>query len=176
MISSPRSSLLHVPRRSSLLWAGTPLTIQWVLSNLQTSRPTRGISFYSIVSRHRPHLSGYNLTSHPDPVTEGNHTAIQSTFSSPCIPAHITNQTINGFDSGFRNTDNGTAITTLTFTVTDPNTTVWFYDANTCAQGGVGGININESSTETLDGFQARFHFISFRKLSADARRFFCLA
>ncbi|KJA28915.1 hypothetical protein HYPSUDRAFT_155068 [Hypholoma sublateritium FD-334 SS-4] len=86
--------------------------------------------------------------------TEGNHTATQSTFSSPCIPAHITNQTINGFDSGFRDTDNGTAITTLTFTVTDPNTTVWFYDANTCSQGGVGGININESSTETLDGFQ----------------------
>ncbi|KAF9485984.1 hypothetical protein BDN70DRAFT_367237 [Pholiota conissans] len=85
--------------------------------------------------------------------TMGNHTATQSTFASPCIPAHDTDVTINGFDSGFRDTVNGTAITTLRFTVTD-NSTVWFFDWNTCAQGGVGGININESSFETLDGFQ----------------------
>ncbi|KAF8176534.1 hypothetical protein BJ912DRAFT_930640 [Pholiota molesta] len=83
-----------------------------------------------------------------------NHTATQSTFAGPCIPAHDTDQTINGFDSGFRDTDNGTAITQLRFTVTDPNNTIWFFDWNTCAQGGVGGMNVNESSFETLDGFQ----------------------
>ncbi|KAJ3505974.1 hypothetical protein NLJ89_g7131 [Agrocybe chaxingu] len=97
--------------------------------------------------------------SHPNPypfnaVTRGNHTATQSTFASPCIPAHITNETINGFDSSFRNAGNGTAITELPVVITDPNTTIWFFDASTCALGGVGGININQSSWETLDGFQ----------------------
>ncbi|CAA7260537.1 unnamed protein product [Cyclocybe aegerita] len=86
--------------------------------------------------------------------TRGNHTATQSTFASPCIPAHITNETINGFDSSFRDAGNGTAITELPITITDPNTTIWFFDASTCALGGVGGININQSSWETLDGFQ----------------------
>ncbi|KAI0669605.1 hypothetical protein C8Q78DRAFT_188429 [Trametes maxima] len=85
--------------------------------------------------------------------TQGNHSAIQSTFASPCIPAHDTNATINGFDSGPRDTVNGTAITNLPVTVSS-NDTIWFYDAATCAAGGVGGINVNESSTETLDGFR----------------------
>ncbi|KAI0359553.1 hypothetical protein OH77DRAFT_1420075 [Trametes cingulata] len=85
--------------------------------------------------------------------TSGNHSAIQSTFASPCIPAHETNITINGFNSGFRDTVNGTAITNLQVTITT-NDTIWFYDAATCAEGGVGGINVNESSTETLDGFR----------------------
>ncbi|KAF9012532.1 hypothetical protein BDQ17DRAFT_1387225 [Cyathus striatus] len=70
-------------------------------------------------------------------ITNGNHTATQSTFASPCIPAHDTNETINSFDSTFDNT-----------------TTIWFYDVNTCAEGGVGAININTSSLQTLDGFQ----------------------
>ena len=83
----------------------------------------------------------------------GNHTAIQSTFASPCIPAHDTNATINGFNSGFRDTVNGTAITNLPVQITD-NSTIWFFDFNTCAEGGVGGININETSTETIDGFR----------------------
>ncbi|KAI8978316.1 hypothetical protein BD414DRAFT_554099 [Trametes punicea] len=86
-------------------------------------------------------------------VTQGNHSAIQSTFASPCIPAHDTNITINGFNSGFRPTNNGTAITNLPVTIST-NDTIWFYDAATCAEGGVGGININDSSTETLEGFQ----------------------
>ena len=77
----------------------------------------------------------------------------QSTFASPCIPAHDTNITINGFDSGFRDTVNGTAITNLVVPITD-NSTIWFFDVNTCARGGVGGINVNDSSTETLDGFR----------------------
>ncbi|KAF8806559.1 hypothetical protein BYT27DRAFT_6630874 [Phlegmacium glaucopus] len=86
--------------------------------------------------------------------TEGNHTVTQSTFSSPCTPAHITDSSVNGFDSSFRNANNGTSVTNLPVTITDSNTTIWFYDVNTCALGGVGGININESSTETLDGFK----------------------
>ncbi|CAL1711583.1 unnamed protein product [Somion occarium] len=87
--------------------------------------------------------------------TEGNHTATQSTFSSPCIPASLTDSTINGFNSGFRDTVNGTAITIQSVPITPDlvNTTIWFFDFHTCAQGGVGGININDSSTETLDGF-----------------------
>ncbi|RDB25486.1 hypothetical protein Hypma_007603 [Hypsizygus marmoreus] len=86
--------------------------------------------------------------------TQGNHTVTQSTFASPCIPAHETNVTINGFDSSFRNAGAGTAITNLEYTVTDSSTTVWFYDSNTCARGGVGAININGSSSETIDGFR----------------------
>lgn len=61
---------------------------------------------------------------------------------------------MNGFDSSFRNAGNGTAITNLPVTVTDPNTTIWFFDYNTCGLGGVGGINVNESSYQTLAGFQ----------------------
>ena len=64
----------------------------------------------------------------------------QSTFASPCIPAHDTNITINGFDSGFRDTVNGMAITNLVVPITD-NGTTWFFDVNTCqrARGGVEG-------------------------------------
>ena len=83
----------------------------------------------------------------------GNHTATQSEFASPCIPAHDTNITVNGFDSGFRDTVNGTAITTLEVPVTS-NDTIRFYDVNTCALGGVGGSNVNESSLQTLAGFR----------------------
>ncbi|CCM03922.1 uncharacterized protein FIBRA_06073 [Fibroporia radiculosa] len=88
--------------------------------------------------------------------TDGNHTAIQSTFSEPCIPAHQTNITINGFDSGFRDAGNGTAITILSVPILaeNVNTTMWFFDWNTCAEGGVGVINANDSSTETLAGFE----------------------
>ena len=95
----------------------------------------------------------------PISVTLGNHTATQSTFSSPCIPAHNTNVTVNGFNSGFRNAGNGQAITNLPVIVDNPNATIWFFDYNTCAQGGVGGININDSSLETLQGFQVGFIF-----------------
>lgn len=86
--------------------------------------------------------------------TQGNHTVTQSSFASPCIPIHETDGTANGFDSSFRDAGNGTAITNLPVTVTDPNMTIWFFDYNTCALGGVGGINVNESSYQTLQGFQ----------------------
>ena len=68
---------------------------------------------------------------------------------------------MNGFNSGFRDAGNGTAITNLPVTISD-NSTIWFYDANTCAQGGVGGINVNESSTVTLDGFRMHVLLCSF--------------
>ncbi|KAF9810440.1 hypothetical protein IEO21_06938 [Rhodonia placenta] len=88
--------------------------------------------------------------------TLGNHTAIQSTFAGPCIPAHESNITINGFDSGFRDAGNGTAITILSVPILpqNVNTTMWFYDYNTCGEGGVGVINANDSSTQTLEGFE----------------------
>ncbi|KAI0002221.1 hypothetical protein BJV74DRAFT_817898 [Russula compacta] len=87
--------------------------------------------------------------------TSGNHTATQSTFSSPCIPAHETNITINGFDSGFRHTQPGTtgSILSVPIIIQNENDTFWFYDYNTCGDGGVGVINNNESSSETLAGF-----------------------
>ena len=104
----------------------------------------------------------------------GNHTATQSTFDSPCIPAHDTNITINGFDSGFRNTTPGTtgsSILSVPILEQNQNQTFWFFDANTCGEGGVGVINDNESSTETLAGFVVR-DFASCRVDSATFRRF----
>ncbi|KAH0588797.1 hypothetical protein H2248_004597 [Termitomyces sp. 'cryptogamus'] len=86
--------------------------------------------------------------------TNGNHTATQSTFAAPCTPIHDTDIAINGFDSSFRDAGKEQAITTLPVTIDNPNQTVWFYDFTTCAQGGVGAINLNKSSTETIDGFQ----------------------
>ncbi|KAG6920199.1 hypothetical protein DXG01_004968 [Tephrocybe rancida] len=87
-------------------------------------------------------------------VTNGNHTATQSTFAFPCISVHDINSTINGFDSNFRDAGKQQAITTLSVTIDNSNKTIWFYDYNTCGQGGVGGINLNKTSTETIDGFQ----------------------
>ncbi|KZT05344.1 uncharacterized protein LAESUDRAFT_726977 [Laetiporus sulphureus 93-53] len=84
--------------------------------------------------------------------TTGNHTATQSTFASPCIVANEVNSTINGFNSGFRDAGNETAITQLTVPITS-NDSIWFFDYNTCGEGGVGVINANDSSTQTLLGF-----------------------
>src|SRR6266852_6958681 len=88
-------------------------------------------------------------------VTTGNHTATESTFDNPCIPAHETDASINGFDSGFRNTQPGTSGSFLSVPIIRQNVnhTFWFYDYNTCGEGGVGVINANESSTQTLAGF-----------------------
>ncbi|TDL20054.1 hypothetical protein BD410DRAFT_791434 [Rickenella mellea] len=90
--------------------------------------------------------------------TSGNHSVTQSTFGSPCIPAHITNSSINGFDSGLRPTNNGTAITTLSVPITPDNVgaPLWFYDASigACGEGAVGVINSDESGNETLAGFE----------------------
>ena len=85
----------------------------------------------------------------------GNHTAIQSVFVTPCVPAHESNASIDGFDSGFRDTVHGTAITNLVVPITD-NGTIWFFDVNTCqrARGGVGASTHSDSSTGTLEGFR----------------------
>lgn len=95
-------------------------------------------------------------------VSAGNHSVTQSTFAVPCIPAHDTNITINGFDSGFRPTDNGTAITIFSVPITDlnVNTTFWFFDESpgACGSGAVGSINDNENGNETLAGFIVRDH------------------
>ena len=110
-------------------------------------------------------------------VTSGNHTATQSTFSSPCIPAHETNITINGFDSGFRNTQPGTAgsILSVPIIIQNENDTFWFFDHNTCGDGGVGVINNNESSSETLAGFVVRVSALdTFAVLAPQLAAFSC--
>ncbi|KIY68102.1 hypothetical protein CYLTODRAFT_351994, partial [Cylindrobasidium torrendii FP15055 ss-10] len=87
--------------------------------------------------------------------TNGNHTVTQSLFASPCVKANAANLTVNGFDSGFQNAstiDPGYRFS-VPITAAIENTTQWFFDYNTCGEGGVGGINVNESSWETLDGF-----------------------
>lgn len=86
-------------------------------------------------------------------VTNGTYDVIQSTFDAPCVPEHDHNSTLNGFDTGPRPANNGTSQTTYQVQITDNTTAIWFFENSTCAQGGVGGININESSTETLAGF-----------------------
>ncbi|KZT72268.1 hypothetical protein DAEQUDRAFT_722926 [Daedalea quercina L-15889] len=83
--------------------------------------------------------------------TQGNHSVMQSTFSEPCVWIDNT-EAYNGFTSGFRDAGNGTAISGYSLPITS-NDTIWFFDWNTCAIGGVGGINVNESSTATLAGF-----------------------
>jgi len=103
------------------------------------------------------HFFNWVVLTHPFDiiVTQGNHTVTQSTFPVPCVPAHQTNITINGFDSRFRDTSNGTAITILSVPIVPENVnlTMWFFDYNTCGEGGVGVINNNETSDETLEGF-----------------------
>lgn len=87
--------------------------------------------------------------------TNGTHSVIQSTFAEPCVPAHDSNATINGFDSGLRDTVNGTAMTTLIVQIlpADQNKTIWFYDLWGCSQGGVGAINANDSDWENFAAF-----------------------
>ncbi|GJE91421.1 hypothetical protein PsYK624_075710 [Phanerochaete sordida] len=85
--------------------------------------------------------------------TNGTYELIQSEFDAPCVPLHDHNVTLNGFDTGPRPANNGSSPTTFELPITDNTTTIWFYENSTCAEGGVGGININDSSTETLDGF-----------------------
>lgn len=88
-------------------------------------------------------------------VTNGTHSAIESTFAEPCIPAHDSNITLNGFDSGLRDAVNGTGQTTLSIEIqpADKNKTFWFYDLWGCGQGGVGAINANDSDWENFGAF-----------------------
>jgi plastocyanin len=89
--------------------------------------------------------------------TAGNHSATQSTFANPCIPAHDTNSSINGFDTSIRPAGNGTSVTQFTLIMNPDivNDTIWFYDQTTCGIGGVGVINPGNvsASLQTIDGF-----------------------
>ncbi|VDC05631.1 unnamed protein product [Peniophora sp. CBMAI 1063] len=86
--------------------------------------------------------------------TEGNHTATQSTFDAPCLSAHEHNISLNGFDSGFQVVPNNSFLqSSVPILESNVNTTFWFFDYNTCGIGGVGAINFNASSTETIEGF-----------------------
>ncbi|KAH7918976.1 hypothetical protein BV22DRAFT_1115338 [Leucogyrophana mollusca] len=88
--------------------------------------------------------------------TLGSHTATQSTFAAPCVLAHDSDPTINGFDSLLRLAGNGSNASILSVPMLEQNyqQTMWFFDWSTCGEGGVGVINDNESSTETLAGFE----------------------
>ncbi|KAJ4483515.1 fasciclin-like protein [Lentinula aciculospora] len=97
--------------------------------------------------------------------TEGNHTATQSAFFAPCEPVNYTNGT-NGFDSNFvvvptnfsTALDGAFPILAVPILESNVNETMWFYDVNSCAEGGVGVINLvagdPATSGETLDGFR----------------------
>lgn len=97
--------------------------------------------------------------------TEGNHTATQSAFFAPCESVNYTNGT-NGFDSNFvvvptnfsLELDGAFPILAVPILESNVNITMWFYDVNTCAEGGVGVINLvagdPATSGDTLDGFR----------------------
>lgn len=139
--------------------AATPPPTPPSSSSPSSSPLSRVISSSSTVCLPHTASSDIILIIHHPAVTQGNHTVTQSTFASPCIAAHETNSSINGFDSGFRDTVNGTAVTILSVPITADiaNQTLWFFDYNTCGEGGVGGINPNQSSLETLAGFEVSF-------------------
>jgi hypothetical protein len=94
-------------------------------------------------------------------VTQGNHTATQALFGSPCEPAQDINSTIKGFNSGFIDIKNGSKARTFDVNIKS-SATLWFFDFNTCGSGGVGSINSNEdaNSTETLAGFTVCFSVV----------------
>lgn len=62
---------------------------------------------------------------------------------------------MNGFNSGLRDTVNGSANTILSVEIKeeDRNSTIWFYDIWGCSEGGVGAINANDSGLENFDAF-----------------------
>jgi plastocyanin len=91
--------------------------------------------------------------------TQGNHTATESAFFAPCEPLNYTNGT-NGFDSNFQVANVSASIfpiATVPILVQNDNMTMWFYDVNTCGEGGVGVINLvagdPATSGQTLAGF-----------------------
>jgi len=85
-------------------------------------------------------------------ITAGNHSVIESTFAQPCIPSGEASPPINGFISPPENAINGTNVTYSVAVVN--NNSMWYYDPGTCGIGGVGVINANDSSNQTLAGFQ----------------------
>ncbi|ESK97339.1 extracellular serine-rich protein [Moniliophthora roreri MCA 2997] len=89
--------------------------------------------------------------------TQGNLTAIESSFAAPCVPVNIVNSSISGFNSGFRDISPGSSPSDRILAIPIINGTNWprpqfFFDYNTCGVGGVGVINPNNSALETIDG------------------------
>ncbi|KAK7472449.1 hypothetical protein VKT23_000564 [Stygiomarasmius scandens] len=137
-------------QRSSTATAAAPGATQtiWITVGLNTTNNASAVFQPASVKANLGDLVMFNFT-------QGNHSATQSTFDVPCTPAHDTNITINGFNSGIRiqSNETGSSILAVPMLPENVNMTMWFYDINTCSEGGVGVINANESSTETYDGF-----------------------
>ncbi|EJD54526.1 hypothetical protein AURDEDRAFT_110127 [Auricularia subglabra TFB-10046 SS5] len=87
--------------------------------------------------------------------TDGTHSATRSTFDQPCVPISSHNNSVNGFNTGLRPTNNGTTRTDYQFTIDDSTfpETVWYYDEATCGNGGVGAININTTGWQPFDAY-----------------------
>ena len=60
-------------------------------------------------------------------VTNGTYDLIQSDFAAPCVPLHIHNSSLNGFNTNPRPANNGTSPTTFELPITSNTTTIWFY-------------------------------------------------
>jgi len=90
----------------------------------------------------------------------GSHSVVESNFVFPCEFINDNEPGVNGFNSGIRPANNGTSITNLTVAVTKEmaNHTIWWYDGSDHECGwdetAIGGINLNETSDETLAGYQ----------------------
>jgi len=88
-----------------------------------------------------------------------NHTATQSTFAAPCVPAQFSGQ--NGADSGFLfvpPNSSSTAPATWSITITNASTPLWFHCAQTnpvshCQKGMV--FSINANAQKSFAAFQA---------------------
>lgn len=88
-------------------------------------------------------------------IVRPSHEHFQSDFATPCIPISKTNATINGFDSGPRPAVMPPTELRVPIDASNNGTPIFYYDSanGSCGMGGVGVINVNESSPETLDGF-----------------------
>ncbi|KIK67541.1 hypothetical protein GYMLUDRAFT_69722 [Collybiopsis luxurians FD-317 M1] len=137
--------------------AGTSQTIVVTVSNSSSSSNASSVFSPAQISANVGDLVLFNFT-------EGNHTATQSAFFAPCEPVNYTNGT-NGFDSNFvvvplnwNITDGAFPILAVPILESNKNDTMWFYDVSTCAEGGVGVINLvpgdPATAGQTLDGFR----------------------
>lgn len=102
---------------------------------------------------------------------------IQSTFDQPCVPISQTNTSVNGFNTGPRPAGNFESITSFPVDIdlNVINQTLWcahisfpcgrravidvfnrFFDQSTCGNGGVGAINVNNSSWQPYNAFVVR--------------------
>jgi plastocyanin len=135
--------------------AGTAQTIVVTVSNPTSSDNASSVFSPSEITAGLNDLVLFNFT-------QGNHTATQSDFFAPCVPVNYTNGT-NGFDSNFaivptNFTGPAFPIEAVPILQSNVNKTMWFYDVNTCADGGVGVINLvagdPATSGQTLDGFR----------------------